>query len=158
MDEMNMINERLKKIEKMIEKLLKIENIDTSDYSPSSESEDSLEFKEFLDEDIWEINKNENKECNECGYIDVEKDPECEGEQFVFWCDQCNCHVDASVNKKDVDASVNEDLEFCEGCRNGYLSQLDHMDQGGCLYELKRNFEEIESEDDIKVDFKRMRS
>lgn len=61
----------------------------------STESTDSLEFKEFSDKDIWKSNKNNGKECNECGSIDIEKDSECEDDIFVFWCDECNCHVKA---------------------------------------------------------------
>lgn len=150
-----------------------IENESEKSYTPSSnESVDSLEFKEFFDEDIWETNKNENKECNECGSIDIEKDEICEG---VFWCNECNCHVGASVNEKDDDdfewceecerfgCKCNENIS-CEGCRNDYLNQLGHMDLGGCLYEnpeliinnyRKRNFDEIESDDEI--DFKRIK-
>lgn len=183
---LKLVNERVEKMEKMIEKLtttcLKIEDeIKTESeksYTPSSnESVDSLEFKEFSDEDIWETNKNENKECNECGSIDIEKDDMCEGDKYVFWCNECNCHVGASVNEKEKEiedysgedfewcewcerfgCKCNESVVSCEGCRNDYLNQLGHMDPGGCLYELisnnyrKRNIDEIEIDSDDEID------
>lgn len=183
---LKLVNERVEKMEKMIEKLtatcLEIKTESEKSYTPSSnESVDSLEFKEFSDEDIWETNKNENKECNECGSIDIEKDDMCEGDKYVFWCNECNCHVGASVNEKEKEiedysgedfewceecerfgCKCNESVVSCEGCRNDYLNQLGHMDPGGCLYEnpesisnnyRKRNLDEIESDDEI--DFKR---
>jgi hypothetical protein len=183
MNEIEMLRERVEKIEKMMKKLLEIEeneieNESEKSYTPSSnESVDSLEFKEFSDQDIWETNKNENKECNECGSVDIEKDDMCEGDIYVFWCNECNCHVGASVNEKEKD---NDDYEWCdecqrfgckcneniscEGCRNDYLNQLGHMDPGGCLYEnpasissnyRKRNLDEIEIDSDIEINFKR---
>lgn len=174
MNEIEMLRERVEKIEKMMKKLLEIEeneieNESEKSYTPSSnESVDSLEFKEFSDEDIWETNKNENKECNECGSIDIEKDDMCEGDIYVFWCNECNCHVGASVNEKDYDdfewceecerfgCKCNENIS-CEGCRNDYLNQLGHMDPGGCLYEnpiyRKRNLDEIEIDSDIEINF-----
>lgn len=174
-ENLKLMNIRVEKMEKMIKKLLDIEEIDENEiddlsYTPSSnESVDSLEFKEFSDEDIWETNKNENKECNECGSMDIEKDPECEGDKYVFWCNECNSHVGASVNENEIEI---EDFEWCEecyqygckcnenisceGCRNDYLNQLGHMDPGGCLYEKplnkKRNLDDIEIDE---IDFKR---
>lgn len=159
-ENLKLMNVRVEKMEKMIKKLLDIEEIDENEiedlsYTPSSnESVDSLEFKEFLDEDIWETNKNENKECNECGSMDIEKDDLCEGDKYVFWCNECNSHVGASINE-------NEDCDEnnCEGCQNDYLNQLGHMNPGGCLYEepinRKRNLDE--SEIDIEIDFKRIK-
>lgn len=166
-ENLKLMNLRVEKMEKMIKKLLGIEENESDSYTPSSnESVDSLEFKEFSDEDIWETN--ENKECNECGSIDIEKNYMCEG---VFRCNECNSHFRTSVNEieivddewcdecnsyfrtsvNEIDYSV-EDYEWCyecerfgckcneiyiscEGCRNGYLNQLGHMDPGGCLYE-----------------------
>lgn len=170
-ENLKLMNQRVEKMEKMIKKLLDIEEIDESEiddsYTPSSnESVDSLEFKEFSDEDIWETNKNENKECNECGSMDIEKDDLCEGDKYVFWCNECNCHVGASINENDVNENEieneneidysGEDYEWCdecelfgckcnendcEGCQNDYLNQLGHTYPGGCLYEnpKKRN-------------------
>lgn len=198
----NLVNKRVEKMEKMMKKIIvmsleietksnlsyssslksefsdKIETKSNFSYSFSSKSEDSLEFKEFLDEEIWETNKNNGKECNECGSMDIEKDDQCEGDIYVFWCNECNSHVGASVNEKEMDYSgedfewcdecqrfgckCNEDDISCEGCRNDYLNQLGHMNPGGCLYEnpesisnnyRKRNLDEIESDDEI--DFKR---
>lgn len=112
------LERKIKKMEKTIEDLQKSYNEFGIDYySPSKVSDDSLEFREFSDEDIWEINKNENKECNECGSIDIEKDKECEGDIYVFWCNNCNCHVGVCVNV-DVDEKEYDcdEFEFCEEC------------------------------------------
>jgi len=183
---MKSFNDRLEKMEKMMKKLLDIEeeNIDSdsnsnsnSDYSPSSESEDSIEFKEFLDEDIWEVNKNENKECNECGSVDIEKDPDCEGDQYVFWCNECNCHVGASVNEEDVDcepfqqilqfemvknSEYEDDIEWCDECEYFVCkcNEIENCEICEIYLKRKRKIEEIESdtEDNIKVDSKRMRN
>jgi len=173
-ENLKLMNLRVEKMEKMIKKLLDIEEeneneIDLS-YTPSSnESVESLEFKEFSDEDIWETNKNENKECNECGSMDIEKDDLCEGDKYVFWCNECNSHVGASINENEIDdyewCDECERVECkcnkndCEGCRNDYLNQLGHMEPGGCLYEeliyRKRNLDEIDDEIDNEIDFKR---
>lgn len=181
-ENLKLMNLRVEKMEKMIEEIneneIEKEIEENESYTPSSnESVDSLEFKEFSDEDIWESNKNENKECNECGSMDIEKDDMCEGDKYVFWCNECNSHVGASVNEKDE--KDDEDFEWCdecerfgckcneniscEGCKNDYLNQLGHTYPGGCLYEnsetinnyRKRNLDEIEIDSDIEINFKR---
>lgn len=169
MKNFKLVNERLEKLEKIMKRLLDIEeenfeeenfeeeNID-SDYSPSSSSEDSLEFKEFLDEDIWETNKNENKECNECGSVDIEKDAECEGDQFVFWCNQCNSHVGASKNEYEKDEI---DIEWCNEC-DYFVCKCNEIENRECYIYVskKRNISDTESDtesDDIKINFKKIK-
>ena len=56
-----------------------------------NQSKNSLEFNEFLDNSVWE--KNKDIECNECGSIDIEKDVESKDEIYMFWCNNCNYHV-----------------------------------------------------------------
>ena len=160
MKNFELVNERLEKLERIMKKLLDIEESDIhSNYSPSSESEDSLEFKEFQNEDIWETNKNENKECNECGSVNIKKDAECEGDEFVFWCNECNCHVGASENENDKKDEKNEkdDFEWCYECDYFEIKSCELCER---YVSKKRNIEDIESDtenDYIKTDFKKIK-
>lgn len=78
-----------------------------SDYSPSLDSRESFDFREFLRDDIWETNK-ERVECEECGSINMEKDTDCENDENIYWCEDCNCHVDCKETSENEGKNENE--------------------------------------------------
>ena len=42
----------------------------------------------------------------------------------------------------------------CQGCRDGVLNQLGHMDEGGCLYLNLEEYDSYETIDDSESEYK----
>ena len=45
--------------------------------------------------------------------------------------------------------AVTQEESTCQGCRDGILNQLGHMDEGGCLYVESEKYEKYEDYEEI---------